>query len=443
MRKSKKLSLSTLSLEMIERSAGIEEYISSAPGIGGKIKEIEDDFLVEEILDVNLEESGTHLVVRVTKKNWDTMNFARVLSSYLHISRNAIGYAGTKDKKAISVQYFSIPMKNENIPSRIQNARIKDAEIEVAGYLNRKIKLGDLLGNRFRIAVRSVSRPESLQKTLYELESKGIPNFFGIQRFGTLRFITHEVGKLILMRNYSEAFWVYVAKPSELEDDEIRKVREDMWHERDPKIGLRELPKYLIYERNLLQKLREGKSELQALISLPKNLKLMFIHAYQSYVFNRILSERIREFGTLKILEKGDYADFLKRKKGYSVNSGDFVEINENNFRRVNYLIENKYAFLALPVPGYETKLKGWSGEKLREVLEMEGLNLENFRGEHPEFSSRGSFRTAEIPFDFENFLIESYDNSILFNFFLPKGCFATSFLREIMKSDYSYFLQK
>ena len=430
-------------METIERAVGIEEYIASSPGIGGKIKESEDDFLVEEILDADLRDNGTYLIVKVKKKNWDTMNFARILSNYLHISRNAIGYAGTKDKRAITIQYFSIPMKSNDIMDKIRNARIKDAHIEIAGYMNRKIKLGDLLGNKFRIVVRSPSQPENLQRILDELEIKGIPNFFGIQRFGTLRFITHEVGRLILRKNYSEAFWVYVAMPSELEDEEIRKIREDLWNERNPKMGLRELPKYLIYERNLLQKLREGKSELQALISLPKNLKLMFIHAYQSYIFNRILSERIREYGTLKTLEKGDYADFLKRKKGYSINSGDFVEIGDTNFRRVKFLAENRYAFLALPVPGYETKFEGWSGEKLKEILEMEGLNLDSFRGEYPEFSSRGSFRTAEVPFDFESFMTEYHNELLVFSFFLPKGCFATSFLREVMKSDYSYFLKK
>ena len=430
------------SLEMIEGKAGIHGYISRTEGVGGRIKESEDDFFVEEILDVDLKESGKYIVIKVIKRNWDTMNFVRILSNALHMSRKAIGYAGTKDKRALTVQYLSIPLRDD-VDERIRSVKIKDAEIEIAGYLQRRLKLGDLVGNRFRVAIASVSKPGNLPEIVEELKERGIPNFFGIQRFGTLRFITHEVGKLIILRKYEEAFWTYVAKPSETEDEDVRRVRESLWNERDPKTGLRELPKYLVYERSLLQKLREGKSELEALLSLPKNLKMMFIHAYQSYLFNMLLSKRIEEFGSLKIIEKGDFADFLIRKRGYMVSSEEFVEVKETNFGRVRFLSENGYAFLALPLPGYRAELKGWAGEKLQEILENEGIELEDFNGEYPEFSSKGSYRSAEIPFDFS--MLEMYlrENDVSMEFFLPKGCFATSFLREVMKSDYAYFLQK
>ncbi len=431
------------SLEKIERSAGIYGYVSRSYGIGGRIKLSEDDFFVEEILDLDLQDKGSHIVLRVTKKNWDTMNFVRVLSNALHISRKAVGYAGTKDKKALTIQHFSIPVKHDELLDRIQKIRIKDVQIEIAGYINRNLKLGDLVGNLFRIVLYYPDYPDKIPSITEDLKERGIPNFFGIQRFGTLRFITHEVGKLILLRKYKEAFWVYVAKPSEVEDHEIRKIRENMWNERDPKTGLKELPKYLIYERNMLQKLREGKSEVEAILSLPKNLKLMFIHAYQSYLFNILLSERIMEFDSLKIIEKDDYADFPVRKRGYLVNSEEFVRVGNENFSRVRFLAENGYAFLVLPLPGYETKLEGWAGEKLKEILEEEEVELDMFRGDYPEFSSKGSYRTAEISFDFDNFGIEVDDDAVTFSFFLPKGCFATSLLREYMKSDYAYFLQK
>uniref|UniRef100_UPI0025BCAA73 tRNA pseudouridine(13) synthase TruD n=1 Tax=Ferroglobus sp. TaxID=2614230 RepID=UPI0025BCAA73 len=240
------------------------------------------------------------------------------------------------------------------------------------------------------------------------------------------------VGKLIIQRKYEEAFWVYVAKPFEGEREDVRKIREILWKERDAKFGLRELPKYLRYERLLLQKLREGKNELEALLSLPKNLKLMFIHAYQSYLFNRLLSERIREFGNLKEIERDDFVDFVNFRKGYKVYSEDFSILTDFNSPRISFLKEKGYAILALPLPGYETKLVGWSGEKLKEILEEEGIDLESFKSPYPEFSSKGSLRVAEIPFEFERF---SYSEGV-FEFFLPKGCYATVFLREYMKSE-------
>ncbi len=419
---------------MIEERVGIEGYISKTPGIGGRIKESAEDFYVEEIIDLEKfkEKEGRNLLIKVKKKNWETLNFARVLSNVLGISQKRVGYSGTKDKNAVSVQYFIIYNADEKIAEKLREVRLKDAEIEIVCFTSKNLELGDLVGNFFRVKVSDAENGERVEKITEELKEKGIPNFFGIQRFGSLRLITHEVGKLIIQRKYEEAFWVYVAKPFEGEREDVRKIREILWKERDAKFGLRELPKYLRYERLLLQKLREGKNELEALLSLPKNLKLMFIHAYQSYLFNRLLSERIREFGNLKEIERDDFVDFVNFRKGYKVYSEDFSILTDFNSPRISFLKEKGYAILALPLPGYETKLVGWSGEKLKEILEEEGIDLESFKSPYPEFSSKGSLRVAEIPFEFERF---SYSEGV-FEFFLPKGCYATVFLREYMKSE-------
>ncbi|WP_457590997.1 tRNA pseudouridine(13) synthase TruD [Geoglobus sp.] len=438
-----RISHSMPSLTEIEESAGIRKFITSTPGIGGRIKEKDEDFRVEEVLNLKLSKDGGYLIIRVEKRNWETLNFVRVLSNVLGISRKRIGFAGTKDKKAVTVQYFSISKTDERIERRLSEINLKDARIEIVGRATRGIDLGDLIGNLFTVVVDGIESADKIEEIAGELNEKGVPNYFGLQRFGTLRLITHEVGKQIVLKNYSEAFWTYVAKPSELEDEETRKIREDLWNERDPVVGLRELPKYLIYERTLLQKLREGKSELHALLSLPKSLKLMFIHAYQSYLFNLLLSARIEEFGTLKAIEAGDFADYRQKSGEYIVSADEFSKVTEFNLRRVRFLMERGYAYLSLPLPGYETKLEGWSGEKLSELLESEGVRLEDFRGKYPEFSSRGSFRTAEIPFDFSELSWKVSDSKAVFKFFLPKGCFATVFLREFTKSDHPYFLKK
>ncbi len=436
-------SRSTPSLVEIERNAGIRTFITSTPGIGGRIKEKDEHFRVEEVLSARVSESGNHLLIRVEKRNWETLNFVRVLSNVLGISRKRIGFAGTKDKRAITVQYFTISNADERVERRLSEVRLKDATIEIVGRTNRKIDLGDLVGNLFTVTVDDVRHPERVGRIADELRERGVPNFFGLQRFGTLRLITHEVGKHIILKNYEEAFWTYVAKPSELEDREVYRIREDLWNERDPVTGLRELPKHLIYERTLLQKLREGKSELEALLSLPKSLKLMFVHAYQSYLFNLLLSSRIEEFGTLREIDVNDHADYRMAVERYIVNAEEFGRVTEFNYRRVRFLSESGYAYLALPLPGYRTELAGWSGERLKDILDSEGVSLSDFRGEFPEFSSKGSFRVAEIPFDFAGLDYHTENGRVVFRFFLPKGCFATSFLREFTKSDHPYFLKK
>lgn len=420
---------------MIEEKIGIKAYITSERGIGGKIKESPEYFRVEEIAEIKLN-SGYYLILKVEKKNWDTLNFIRILSNVLGISRKRIGFAGTKDKRSVSIQYFSISKPDEKMIEKLKKIKLKDAKIEIVGFSPKRIDLGDLIGNKFQILVKDITRDgEAIEKIREELKEKGIPNFFGKQRFGTLRYITHEVGKQIVLKNYEEAFWIYVAKPVETENEEIRKIREDLWNEREPAIGLREFPKHLIYERTLLQKLREGKSELEALLSLPKSLKMMFVHAYQSYIFNLLLSERIIEFKTLKKIDLNDFVDF-KTVRGHVIPAEEISVVSSFNRRRVEFLLSNGYAFLALPLPGYETKLVGWCGEKLKDLLEAEGVKLEDFKGEYPEFTSKGGFRVADIPFDFKNLRYEVRNRDAEFEFFLPKGCFATTFLREFLKEE-------
>ncbi len=427
-----------------EKRVGINTFITTTPGINGTVKINPSDFHVEEVAKLNLAENGRYIVIKVRKSNWDTLNFVRVLSNALGISQKRIGYAGTKDKRAETVQYFTIyggknPQELQTLEERLESIKIKDSQIEILGRSNSHLQLGDLIGNNFRVRVVETCNGgfSDIEATADELVEKGIPNFFGLQRFGTIRYITHQVGKLILLGDFREALWTYVARPFEGEREDVRKIREELWESRDVKLGLRELPKYLRYERLMLQKLREGRSEEEALLSLPKNLKMMFIHAYQSYIFNRLLSLRIQEFGTLKHVEKGDFVDFFMKTGGYLVNKEDYTEVTGLNLKRVRFLVSESRAFLCLPLPGYETRLTGWSGEKLREILEEEQIELENFRNKYEEFSSRGSYRCAEIPFDFSRFsfrLAES-DNHVEFSFFLPKGCYATIFLREFVKT--------
>ena len=402
---------------------GIGGYITKTTPMGGEIKRTAEDFYVEEIIELNLSEDGNFAVLRVEKKNWETLKFVRALSKALGISQKRISFAGTKDRRALTVQFFTVSgVKKEEL----ERVSIKDARIEFVGYSRREIKLGDLLGNFFRVRVLGVRNGEIFERAKEELSEKGIPNFFGEQRFGT-RGITHEVGKLILQGNYTEAFWTFVSKPSEAEK-ELMKIREELWNTRDPVYGLKELPKHLNYERALLQKLREGKSEKDALLSLPKTLKMMFVHAYQSYIFNRLLSLRIEEFGELKTLLEGDWACYLTYKKK-KPSFADFTRVGTNR-RRVEFLIRENFATLALPLVGYETKLEGWSRKAL-EFLAEDNLDIGSFKTEHKEFSSSGSYRAACIPLAITGLKFEGE----VFEFYLPAGCYGTVLLREFIKT--------
>ena len=246
---------------MVYEKVGILRFMTNKNGIGGRIKQDAEDFFVNEIANIDLNE-GNYLIIKVKKKNWDTMNLARVLSNILGISQKRIYYAGTKDKRAIAIQYFSIKNANEEIVEKLKSSRLRDVEIEIVGKSRKAVNLGNLLGNEFSIKIVDVNTneiEEKIEAIKRELMEKGTPNFFGLQRFGSIRYITHEVGKMIVKGKFEDAFWIYVAKPFEGESKEVKKIREELWNTKDEKFGLRELPKHLRYERSLLQKLREGK----------------------------------------------------------------------------------------------------------------------------------------------------------------------------------------
>lgn len=154
---------------------GIKGYITETPPMGGEIKKSAEDFFVEEIIELELREEGNFAVVRVEKKNWETLKFVRALAKMLGISQKRISFAGTKDKRALTVQFFTINgIKREDL----EKVNIKDSKIEFVGYSRRELRLGDLLGNFFRVRVVGAKNGEIFERTKEQLEEKGIPNFF-------------------------------------------------------------------------------------------------------------------------------------------------------------------------------------------------------------------------------------------------------------------------
>ncbi|MFP3909320.1 MAG: tRNA pseudouridine(13) synthase TruD [Archaeoglobaceae archaeon] len=427
----------------VEENVGINNYITSSPGINGEIKTQPDYFYVEEVSKLpELHDDGRFAIIKVKKSDWTTMNFAKVLSNILRISQKRVNFAGTKDKKAVSTQYYSISNLDQEGIKKLKEVEIKDAEIEYVGNTRRAVKLGDLIGNFFRITIKGIEKNvDSIEETVIYLEKKGVPNYFGLQRFGSIRYITHEVGKHILKKDFESAFWVYVAKPFPHESPDIREIREELWKSRDPKTGLKEFPKHFDYERNLLQKYQETGSEEKALLSLPKYLKMMFVHAYQSYIFNRLISDRIKEFSSLKTIREGDFTDFIKYEEAhppldlphtpkYPSLMESYSQVKDDNMERIKFLIDNHRGFLAFPLPGYETRLEDdWASNKIKAILNEDSIELSDFKGKYKEFSSRGYFRVADMPYSSLSYTIE--DSNAIFSFFLPKGCYATSFLRE------------
>ncbi|QDX39813.1 tRNA pseudouridine(13) synthase TruD [Salarchaeum sp. JOR-1] len=445
----------------LERAVGVERYASSTPGTGGRLRESPGDFRVREIEDFAAEPAGEsagdypHVVVRATLTDWDTNGFARALSNRLGISRERVNWAGTKDKNAVTTQLFTVrAIDPGDVPD------IRNAEVEVVGRAGRNIQFGDLVGNEFEIVVRDPDRPENANGITDELAAFGgqstdavaasaetadagrsvaAPNFFGQQRFGSYRPVTHEVGLAVVRGDWEGAVLAYVGNPSEHEPPETRAAREFVEETRDWSAAIEEFPGHLRYERTVLNRLAEngGESEADfraALETFPSNLQRLFVHAAQSYAFNRILSERMARGLPFSEPVEGDVVCFADADAPGDLTIPDPDRLQRATSERVSVLsrhAERGRAFVTAPLVGTETDLAdGEQGDIERDVLADLDIAPSDF--DLPgEFHSEGTRRAILVRTD-----IDVARDPLTFTFALPKGSYATVVLREYLKTS-------
>ena len=418
-----------------ERKIGIEVFYTDIEGIGGKLRSKPEDFRVIEIpKDISADEEGDYIILKVTSKNWETNHLIRELARRLGISRKRISFAGTKDRRAVTTQLFSIYYPDKELPE----IKIKDIEIEFVCRSNRRIEIGDLIGNEFQIVIRDVEvgkeeakkRIDEINKELKEIG--GFPNFYGFQRFGSLRPVTHIVGKEIVKGDFDRAVDLYLTYTTDKEDETYRLARERFSKERDISKALSYFPKHLNFELTLLNELKKGKNAIEALQSLPKNLLMMFLYAYQSYIFNRILSERIKRKLPLGEAIEGDLIVPVSK---YGEEE-DIIPVNNRNIEKVNRMIRFGKAAVTGAIVGYDVRFaEGEMGEIEKRIVEEESIDVRDFIvPEIPFLSSKGGRRALVSPY--KDFSYRFLDNSsVEMKFFLRKGSYATSLLREFMKS--------
>ncbi len=417
-----------------DRALGMDYYITDSPGCSGVIRSSPHDFLVDEVFEELSYEGGRYLVLEVEKTDWDTHHLIREMARKLRISQKRFGWAGTKDKRAVTVQRISIMNLDELELKRITLPGLK---IKVLGRTNRSVGLGDLLGNRFRITIRDLACPEpgaTLARITEEtMQQKGVPNYFGVQRFGETRPVTHKVGESLARGKIEEAVYVYLALPFSGEPERTREARERLWVSRDIPSALKDFPEYLHHELAMLNYLAEHPGDYaHSFDVLSVNLKRLFVHAYQSYLFNKILSHRLDAKLSLDRAVEGDVVCFAKE----GLPDMDKQQaVTMENIEAVRRLAERGRAFVTLPLIGFETKLaEGIQGEIERAVLNDENVSQGNFRvEENPELGSRGTRRAALCPVKPQ---IRVEGNIAELEFVLPKGSYATVVLREYMKGS-------
>src|SRR6056297_2455727 len=369
----------------IEAAVGMEYYVSDAEGVGGHLRDADAAFRVREIEQFDAEPldadpgSYPHLVVRATLHGWDTNDFAARLSSALAISRERVSWAGTKDKHAVTTQLFSL--RNVD-PAALPDVR--DADVEVVGRAGRALQFGDLAGNEFEIVVSDPDRPENVAAVTDELAAfaggestqadgdvvhdaaVGVPNFFGQQRFGSLRPVTHEVGLHVVREEWEDAVMAYVGNPYESEPADTQRARRRAEEcAPDWPAVLDALPRKLGFERAMVHELVENGGDAPAdfraaLETLPTNLQRLLVNAAQSYVFNRVLSERLERGLPFGRPVAGDAVCFADRDapEGLPLPDTDRTQrVDESRVDTVARHCERGRAFVTAPLVGTETAL--------------------------------------------------------------------------------------
>ena len=179
----------------LEEELGMRYYASETRGIGGRLRTKPEDFVVDEIpLPFREVDDGPYLICRLTKTNWELQRAVKEIAKRLGISHRRIAWAGTKDKNAVTTQLISI---YGLAPGAIEQVNLGDISLEVIGRSQHPLILGGLLGNRFDILIRDCT-PECLPERVHEVTgvaSTGAPNYYGLQRFGVIRPVTHIVGE--------------------------------------------------------------------------------------------------------------------------------------------------------------------------------------------------------------------------------------------------------
>jgi len=447
-----------LSAPELDRELGLEVYLTKGSGVGGSIRMAPEDFVVEEVL---VDGSRAHvsgatpsrvlnstlqrqrfLLCILVKRNWDTLVAVKNVAKQLGVGQGSIQIAGIKDAKAVTAQHVTIDGASME---DVLKVNVKDIQLYAIGYVREALSTYYLLGNHFTIKIKAIAQEQStvkkwLTQNFKELETVGgIPNFFGHQRFGTTRPITHLVGKALVQGKFEEAAMFFLAKSSMHEHPASRKARQQLAETRDFKKALDGFPRQLRFERLMLAHLATSPTDfIGAFQRLPLKLQELFVQAHQSLLFNRFLGSRLKAGYALDRAVVGDYVVGVERSGLPLTKFSKMVSLQDE--AAINERVKAGKMRVALPIIGARQKLsEGVMGQIEQEILEDEGIKLDELRlNQLSRVGGGGGLRTVaasvgDFKFDVST-SAEGEGCQAELSFMLHRGCYATVLLREMMK---------
>ncbi|XP_076863256.1 pseudouridylate synthase 7 homolog isoform X2 [Brachyhypopomus gauderio] len=385
------------------------------------------------------------------KENKDTMDAINVLSKFLRVRPNVFSYMGTKDKRAITVQEIAVLKISAERLAHL-NKCLMNFKLGNFSYKKHPLKLGELQGNHFTVVLRNISgSDEQVEQAMTSLRETGFINYYGMQRFGTTAVPTHQVGRAILQNNWAEVMDLILKPRPGAEKGYLVKCREEWARTQDPEAALKKLPVKRCVEGQLLRGLSKyGKNNIiTAFALIPRNNRLMYIHSYQSFVWNTMVSRRVEAYG-LKAVE----GDLILKGGTAHVLSAD--EAEEQSIHEV-----------VMPLPGFDVIYPTHEvGKGYKELLAADDLDINNMRHKVRDYSLAGAYRRvltrpSDVSWELINYddpkvplvytdvdklegkshpvyLTEGKYRALKMEFSLPPSTYATMAIREVLKMDTS-----
>lgn len=419
-----------------DRALGIGFYRSARPGVAGRLKSSPESFEVTEISTYpRPDPEGRYTILRVRSTGWEQHELGVALARALGVPARSLDWSGTKDRRAVAERLLSY-----RGPPPIDTVRLPRVEVREAYRAAEGLVLGHHYGNAFRIHVSDLALPPDVARARFgevaaELRDLGgFPNFFGPQRFGEVRPITHEVGRWIVRGDLARAVDCYLTdRPVGAVPGTGDAARAAWAEHHDPRRALAEFPPEYRFERQLLERLARGDPPDRAFRALSRPLRLLFVHAFQSLLFNAWLTRRDAAGLPLDTPVVGDRV--LRIGRDGTVRSQDGVAVAADNLAECAELVARGRALVAGPLVGYGTRLEGAPAELLARVLADEGVATSGFDcPAAPEVASAGAWRPLLVPMPPVG--LSADERGVWFSFALPKGAYATIFLREFLKGS-------
>jgi tRNA pseudouridine13 synthase len=385
----------------LDSQIGITIYSTEFDGIRGKIRVEPEDFQVTEIISqraqnsINAQEG--YAVYKLKKKKIDTNH---ALSDVFRKKGIRLKSLGLKDASAMTEQFVCSGNKGK----AIENFSTDKYSLEKIGFTKKPLSKKDMISNHFKIKISECSDDLS-SFTEYDK----ILNFYGYQRFGSKRPVTHLIGKAILQRDFNKAVELILSFTSPYDSKENTEIREKLSDKENYQKYFDQVPYQMDIERIVLKEMIEHGDALRAIRSIQISLRRFYIQAYQSFLFNQSLSSAFSDGENLFEAQPSDVCF-------------DFHGI-------IGKYVKGLDQHLALPFVGYSYYKKTRFDYQISKILGQEEITPKDFFiKEMQEVSSEGGFRQAAIHCSDYS----SYETIVEFS--LSRGSFATILLREIMK---------